>query len=226
MSLFMADGTPIEVGVNELYGKRIMQIGDSNTNGGISGGGNEPSVGYHYALSKKYGYTYINNGDNGASWELRDNDYDAKSGVTKVDALLASGELPDILLIALGTNGSSNGEATDTRDNTHTIYGAVRYCLYELKTKAPTLRVGVILPPNRGTTCGVIDEGQASRNEIIRSVCREYAVPCCDMLYESGITPDMLSDGLHLQNADIIVERMPLPRWLYMRRLESFLLTL
>ena len=57
--------------------------------------------------------------------------------------------------------------------------------------------------------------------EDVKRMCDEVGlvpisahVPYADMMYESGITPDMLSDGLHLTNPDVIVEGMPLPRWL------------
>ena len=226
MPVFNSAGQPIGAG-SDLFGKTVMQLGDSNTANDMSSGTNEPNLGYHYVLGKKYGYNYINNGHGGTAWELRDDaEFDGNSGVSKVDRLLASGELPDYLIIALGTNGTVNGESTDTTENTHTLYGAVRYCLHRLKTEAPTLRLGVIIPLNRGQHCGVIDAGQNVRNDIIRQVCREYSVPYADMMYESGITPDMLSDGLHLTNPDVIVEGMPLPRWLYMRKVEQLLLAL
>lgn len=209
-----------------LYGATWMQIGDSLTDGSSGSGSGGNDVGFGYAIAKKYGCKFVNNGTSGASWTIRNADYDAQCGVTRVNELLEMKTKPDILTIALGTNDRENGESTDTKDTTTTLYGAVRYCLYTLKTNLPTLRLGVIIPPNRGTTNGNVDSNQKTRNKIIKEVCKEFSVPYCDMMEESGITPEMLGDGLHLTNTEVIVENMPVCRWFYMRKLESFLLTL
>lgn len=209
-----------------LNGLVWEQIGDSLTALESGSGTKDGNIGFGTAISKRHGCKFVNNGTFGASWTVRNNEeYDSFCGVTRVDELLASNDLPDILTIALGTNDRENGETTDTATTTTTLYGAVRYCLNALKTNAPTLRLGVVIPPNRGTTNGAVDSAQKARNEIIKTVCREYAVPYVDMMETSGITPQMLSDGLHLYS-DIIKDGMPVCRWFYMRALEQFLLTL
>lgn len=186
---------------------RVCAVGDSNTQ--YMGGNLEEAV-------KRYaGIASLRNfGTAGATWEVRAGE-DATttangSGVGKVNQLIASADPNtkkctdyDIVTIMLGTNCNTLGAVTDTSADVETMCGAMRYCLEKLLYYYRGARIGGIIPPQRAE----INAEQNVRNDLIRSIYREYSVPYLDFYYEGQTVPDSttpdgssyyISDGTHL----------------------------
>ena len=61
-------------------------------------------------------------------------------------------------------------------------------------------------------------EGVPLGREAIKAVCEEYRVPYINMYTESGITADMLNDGVHIWNEQ--------PKNLYYHAMRRFIMGL
>ena len=190
---------------NPLFGKKAIQIGDSNT----QYMGDE----LVNTLAEKKGITLNNFGTAGATWEVasgEDNTTTANtSAVGKVNQLIANANSStklctdyDMIIIMMGTNCNTEGELTDTSSDVTTMCGAIRYCLEKLCYYYRKSAIGVILPPQRADG----DSWQEPRNEKIKSICGEYGVPTLDLYHCGRIIPDSktpdgnnyyLNDGLH-----------------------------
>lgn len=228
------NGNAIKIG-NDTYlkGKKWVQIGDSLTDYSGSHAVNGTNDGFGDYIARKYECTFLNWGTAGASYSIRNTSEDENSGVRKCDRLVSENIAPDYVTLALGTNDRENGNSADTSADNTGLYGAVRYCIEKIKTAYPSCKLGVILPPMRGTANDTVDGNintqQLERNNIIKSICELYSVPTCDMFHESNIVSAYLGDGLHLgtkTDNPVYMESMPLPTWLYKNKLESFLLSI
>lgn len=188
--------------VRPLYGKKWLQIGDSNTQYMGDDLGN--------AVIQQRGLgSFTNLGTAGATWEINSSG-DAYSAVKKVDSLIANADATthlctdyDIVTIMMGTNCNSEGNITDTSSQTDTMCGAVRYCLEKLSYYYRTSAIGVILPPQRAEN----NSNQKQKNDKIKAICNEFSIPTLDLYNEGRIvpnsmipdgTPYLLGDGLHL----------------------------
>lgn len=130
------------------------------------------------------------------------------AGITHLDTLISeieagTTECPDYITVAFGSNvsASSIGTAEDTSETTTTVYGAMKYYiekLRQLQAAHPQMVFGFVLPPQTNWN----DSGHdiAGGREAMKAVLDsdEYAVPYVDMWKESGITADMLPDGVHI----------------------------
>lgn len=188
--------------IRPLYGKKWVQIGDSNTQymGDALG----------EAIIKQRGLgSYTCMGTAGATWEINSSG-DAYSAVKKIDSLIANADATthlctdyDIVTIMMGTNCNTEGSITDTSSQTDTMCGAVRYCLEKLSYYYRTSAIGVILPPQRAES----NSNQKQKNDKIKAICNEFSIPTLDLYNEGRIVPDsmipdgttyLLGDGLHL----------------------------
>lgn len=133
--------------------------------------------------------------------------YSAVNGITVLDAFIAeieagTAECPDYITVAFGTNtyAPSIGTAEDTSETTTTVCGATKYFIEKLRMLQanynPQMMFGFVLPP-QGNLAG--RDGAGGR-EAMKALLDsdEYAAPYVDMWKESGIRPDMLSDGVHI----------------------------
>lgn len=188
--------------VRPLYGKKWIQIGDSNT--AYQG----QNLGNAIIEQRALG-SFTNMGTAGATWAINSAG-DNYSAVKKVDNLISSANPDnqlctdyDIITIMMGTNDINIGEITDTSSQTDTMCGAIRYCLEKLCYYYRQSAIGVILPPQRAEGNSI----QKTKNEKIKSICEEFAIPTLDLYNEGRIIPETmtpdgtstyLADGLHI----------------------------
>ena len=149
MGLCDINGNSISINTSGsiITGQKICIIGDSNMQ--YSG-----NVVKEY-LESNYGCTVSVLATAGSTWEINSSG-DNYSGIGRVNSLIANadGETKlcsdyDKVIIMLGTNCNSEGETTDTSEQTDTMCGAIRYCLEQLAYYYRKGKVGVILPPQR-----------------------------------------------------------------------------
>lgn len=175
--------------VPNSYGKYWYHIGDSNSQ--WMGGSvlpDETDTGFLLTAARKNGIAKFKNASTaGAAWGKRDDDSDAYCGVTRVDELVASGDVPDIITILLGTNSDlSNGTVDDAVTDLHTTCSAVKYCLEKLLQAFPTTAIGVMLPMQRAETY----TAQETKNALIKELCEYYSIPTLDLFHEGQVVPD------------------------------------
>lgn len=200
-------------------GKTWVLFGDSITEAyaGTDWQGN----GFASKIAREFGLTIDNRGKSGSNICSNTNDYAAVSGIIMLDAFLAeidagTIEQPDYITVAFGANCWEEyvGTAEDTSANTDkSYYGATKYFIEKLREKCPNSVFGFVLPHEVDWT-GVKDtkqKGVPLGREALKAVCEEYRVPCINMYTESGITADMLNDGVHInteQSANLYYHAM------------------
>ena len=188
--------------VRPLYGKKWVQIGDSNTSYQGQNLGNA-------IIEQRALGSFKNMGTAGATWAINSSG-DNYSAVKKVDSLIANANPDnklctdyDIITIMMGTNDINIGEITDTSSQTDTMCGAIKYCLEKLCYYYRQSAIGVILPPQREDGNSI----QKMKNEKIKTICEEFSVPTLDLYNEGRIIPESmtpdgtstyLADGLHI----------------------------
>lgn len=210
----------------ETYGKTWVLFGDSLTDtfggkdwnistwnygeyGTVGNDEDTPWTDYFFAskTARQLGLIIDNRAKAGSNINTAMNgNYTAVNGVAKLDEFLAeieagTTEQPGYITVAFGTNAynSQNGTVDDTSENTATTSGATRYFIEKIREKCPKTVFGFILPPvgTWGTNASKdIDAGRAA----IKAVCDAEGVPYIDMSKESGITVDMLPDGIHVSS--------------------------
>lgn len=137
--------------------------------------------------------------------------YSDVNGITILDTLISeieagTTECPDYITVAFGSNVSASaiGTAEDTSEITTTVYGAIKYYIEKLRylqeTYNPQLVFGFVLPPQ--TNWNDTGHDVSGAREAMKAVLDsdEYAAPYVDMWKESGITADMLPDGVHISD--------------------------
>lgn len=178
-----------------------------------------PWTGYFWAskIARDHGYTMDNRGESGSNIYVS-RVYTAVSGVYILDAFLAelqagTVEEPDLITIGFGANSVSDeiGTDADTSETTNTLYGGTKYFIEQLNEYCPNARKVYILHPLQ---TGWRDTNGAAR-EAMKTVFDEYNVEYVDMSAHSGITTDMLPDGLHISSIEANRQ--------YRRFLESYL---
>lgn len=221
MEFFDYAGT--QLSVNPPYvGKKWTLLGDSLSDecGGkdwnIYDGTHYPEgdarnwVGYKFAsrIGRELRLTIDNRAHSGSNiYYSEGGTYSSVNGITILGTLIAeieagTTECPDYITVAFGTNtyAASIGTAEDTSESTTTVYGAMKYFIEKLRylqeAYNPQMVFGFVLPP-QGNLSG--RDGAGSR-EAMKAVLDsdEYVVPYVDMWKESGIRPEMLSDGVHI----------------------------
>lgn len=144
----------------------------------------------------------INDGANGS--------YTDVSGIKILDAFIAelqaeTIEEPQYITVAFGSNSiiSQLGTSSDSSATKTTVCGAVKYFIETLRTNCPNAVIGFVLPPQSDWGNNSSTKSVEQGREAILSVLQldEYAVPYIDMWKESGITVDMLPDGIHISSA-------------------------
>jgi isocitrate lyase len=94
------------------------------------------------------------------------------------------------------------GTNDDTSETNTSVYGATKYFIEKIREKVPNAVLGFVLSPRQdwgsNDAQGLRDLNGA--REAIKTVCDEYGVPYIDMSTQSGITVDMLPDGIHIKS--------------------------
>lgn len=214
---------------NPLHkGKKWLLFGDSMTDsyGGhdwqkstsqVGGDGwknsdeSVPWTGYFWAsrIARELGLVIDNRAKNGSNINTGSNgNYADVCGVNILDAFLAEieagAEAPDYITVHFGSNAiiSQLGTADDTSDTKSTVCGAVKYFIEQLRTKCPNAVIGFVLPPQSdwgsNSTVKSVEQGRNAIKSVLD--LDDYAVPYVDMWKESGITVDMLPDGIHVSS--------------------------
>lgn len=177
-------------GDRPLAGKRIIALGDSNTQ----------YMGDHLA-EKVIEYTGAkslrNNGRAGATWGVASGDAtttDNSSAVGAVNSLInpyiTAGKATeyDIITLMFGTNGDvKDGQSNyGTKDSTDvsTTWGAMKYCFDKLLYYYRDATIAVFLPIQRAG--GVMTESIA----VIKECCELYSIPYYDMSGQGQIPSD------------------------------------
>lgn len=190
-------------------GKTWVLFGDSLTDGYGGHGWDMSTVpeamgawtDYFWAskIARRHGLILDNRAKSGSNINVS-SVYTDVSGVTILDAFLAeiaAGTIdqPAIITVGFGTNTLTSEIGTDenTSADTATVYGATKYFIEQLRTNCPESVILFILPPTSNWGRDV-DGGR----EAIKTVCDNYGMPYINMLTESGITADMLPDGVHI----------------------------
>lgn len=139
--------------------------------------------------------------------------YSSVNGIAILNAFVAeiaagTTECPDYITVAFGSNTarSSIGTDEDTSEDTTTVYGATKYYIEQLRQLQaqynPHMVFGFVLPPQTqwANDSGVHDVSGAriAMKAVLDSDA--YTAPYVDMWAESGITPDMLPDGVHISS--------------------------
>ena len=113
-------------------------------------------------------------------------------------------EPPDYITIAFGTNSftAQLGTNADTSATDTSVYGATKRFIEVLREKCPKSVFGFVLSPkqNWGSSDPYNLRAVDAARTAIKAVCDEYGVPYIDMSTQSGITVDMLPDGIHISN--------------------------
>ena len=239
-TLYFPDGietiTPDDSQVWDTWGQNWLLFGDSLTDSYGGHGWDEstspvggegwkdtedrvPWTGYFWAskIARDHGYTMDNRGESGSNIYVS-RVYTAVSGVYVLDAFIAelqagTVEEPDLITIGFGANSVSDeiGTNADTSATTNTLYGGTKYFIETLNEHCPNSRKVYILHPLQ---TGWRDTDGAAR-AAMKTVFDEYNVEYVDMSAHSGITTDMLPDGLHISSIEANRQ--------YRRFLESYL---
>lgn len=195
-NLLPVEGGNTETIYKPLLNKTLYFIGDSLTQWG---GGGDTQDGFLKIIHDQTGLLTINKSLAGATWEEADGQ--TEPGVKRVDEYIERDIKYDCICFLLGTNISNQGTIDDTSETKTTMCGAIKYCLEKLISLSPTTPIIVFLPPQRAEG----NEGQKTRNDLIRQICEMYAVPTFDLYARSQVIPNTvvadngtLSDGLHL----------------------------
>lgn len=137
--------------------------------------------------------------------------YTSVSGIVKLDEYLAeieagTTEQADYITVAFGTNAFKTdiGTNEDTSETyTASMYGATKYFIEKIREKVPNAVLGFVLPPRQQWPSSADPNGVRdidSARTAIKTVCEDYGVPYIDMSTQSGITMDMLPDGIHISS--------------------------
>lgn len=126
--------------------------------------------------------------------------YESVNGIAVLNQFIAEIEAgtiaqPDYITIAFGANAYNEQVSRENPDALNDYRGATKYWIETLREKCPNSVFGFVLPYD----CNGVHGTKGIGREAILSVLETdgYKVPYIDMLTESGITVDMLPDGLH-----------------------------
>lgn len=173
-------------------------------------------VGYKFAsrIGRELRLTLDNRAKSGSNIYYSDSGtYAAVNGITLLNSFIAEIEAgtfncPDYVTVAFGSNSLSSaiGASGDTSTDTGTVYGATKYFIEKLRALQanynPQMVFGFVLPPQTEWSNGVGGHDVAGARAAIKAVLDSdaYSAPYVDMWTESGITPDMMPDGVHISS--------------------------
>lgn len=199
--------------------KTWVLFGDSITDN--YGGKSWDDDGFASKIAREFGLVLDNRGKSGSNLCVSTDSYASVSGVTMLDAFLAEIEAgtieqPEYITIAFGANCYDTyvGKSTDTSATTKTsYYGAMKYFIEKLREKCPNSVFGFVLAHDVdwSATSAPKQAGVPLGREAMKAVCDEYRVPYINMYTESGITANMLNDGVHInteQSANLYYHAM------------------
>lgn len=193
---------------NPMNNAKWVLFGDSLTD---NYGGHDKSSGYFAAkIANEFNLELDNRAKSGSNiYAGGSGNYTNVSGIIKLDEYLAeieagTTEQADYITVAFGTNSfaAQLGTNEDTAETNTSVYGATKYFIEKIRENIPNAVLGFVLSPKQ-------DWGSADPNNTrdvdgartaIKTVCDEYGVPYIDMSTQSGITADMLPDGIHISN--------------------------
>ena len=163
-------------GVNNLTGKKIIALGDSNTQYMDTDLATRVIALTGCASVANSGLAGATWGNSGGSFSVTDN----TSAIGKVNQLCNpyisqgySNEY-DIVTLMYGTNSDTSiGDSTSTTADT--TWGAMKYCFDKLLYYFRYGKIGVLLPPQRGA--GIMTDTVAA----VKACCELYSVPYYDM---------------------------------------------
>lgn len=192
-----------------LTGATLTVFGDSISD---NYGGHDLVSNYFLArICREFGMRLDNRAKSGSNMCISTDAFASVSGVYMLDEMLAEIEAgtilaPGYVLIEFGANCYDTyvGSENDTSETlTKSYYGAFKYFVEKLRSKCPETVFGFILPHdvNWGTNSTSKAAGVPLCREALRTLCAEHRVPHIDMYTESGITADMLPDGVHISSA-------------------------
>ena len=200
-ALYSNSGSP-------LANAKWVLFGDSLTD---RYGGHDISSNYFASkIAREFGMDLDNRAKSGSNiYSGGSGNYTSVSGIIKLDEYLAEIEAgtieqADYITVAFGTNTfkAQMGTNDDTSETNTSVYGATKYFIEKIREKVPNAVFGFVLSPRQDW--GSNDPNNArdlnGAREAIKTVCEEYGVPYIDMSKESGITVDMLPDGIHISS--------------------------
>lgn len=228
MAIYDVDGNILSSGgtsgESPIAGKRIIMIGDSNTQ--------YSAESLKTYMETTYGCTFIPSGFAGATWETSNGvDTTDNSAVGKVNSIVANANESkliteyDTIIIMMGTNCNSVGTLTDTSAQVDTMCGAIRYCLEKLCYYGRQIKLGIIIPL-RGDGNYNIAENMGSMPErfrFIQELARQYAVPTLNIHDEGRIIPNSytpdgtsyyLGDSVHFGGNGTLQFKQRLGKWI------------
>jgi hypothetical protein len=205
MALFDGKGNSIEVGSkypSRLNGADVVFFGDSNVY--YSAGRTMADVGsFYYRLAKEFDInSWLNCGSPGkSSW----NAYTEFNRWATDEMVAQYNKETTMFLFWYGTNdtlASWQGEYNGNSGNT-TAANGVGMLSDLIETKFPKAFYTWIIPPatewSKWTESTEADErNMAEKMPLIITNLEKWGFPYLDMYHQSGITPAMLSDGVHL----------------------------
>ncbi len=170
-----------------------------------------PWTGYFWAsrIARELGLTLDNRAKSGSNINTGSNgSYTDVCGINILDSFLgeidAGACAPDYITVHFGSNSiiSQLGAAGDPAETTTSVCGAVKYFIEKLRIKCPNSVIGFVLPPQSDWGSNSAVKSVAQGRTAIKSVLdlEEYAVPYVDMWTQSGISLDMLTDGIHVSS--------------------------
>jgi lysophospholipase L1-like esterase len=192
-----------------LTGATLTVFGDSISD---NYGGHDLVSNYFLArICREFGMRLDNRAKSGSNMCISTDAFASVSGVYMLDEMLAEIEAgtilaPGYVLIEFGANCYNTyvGSENDTSETlTKSYYGAFKYFVEKLRSKCPETVFGFVLPHDVdwGTNSTSKAAGVPLCREALRTLCAEYRVPYIDMYTDSGITADMLPDGVHISSA-------------------------
>lgn len=191
-----------------LVGASWVLFGDSLTD---NYGGHDLTGNYFATkIAREFNMSFDNRAKSGSNiYRGGSGNYTSVSGMIKLDEFTAeidagTTEQPDYITIAFGTNSftAQLGTNADTSATDTSVYGATKRFIEVLREKCPKSVFGFVLSPkqNWGSSDPYNLRAVDAARTAIKAVCDEYGVPYIDMSTQSGITVDMLPDGIHISN--------------------------
>lgn len=191
-----------------LVGAKWTLFGDSLTD---NYGGHDLTGSYFATkIAREFNMSFDNRAKSGSNiYRGGSGNYVSVSGMIKLDEFIAeieagTTEQPDYITIAFGTNSfaAQIGTNEDTSMTDTSVYGATKRFIEVLRTKCPKSVFGFVLPPKQNWGSADPSKTRAidAARTAIKTVCDNYGVPYIDMSTQSGITVDMLPDGIHISN--------------------------
>ena len=191
-----------------LVGAKWTLFGDSLTD---NYGGHDLTGSYFATkIAREFNMSFDNRAKSGSNiYRGGSGNYVSVSGMIKLDEFIAeieagTTEQPDYITIAFGTNSftAQLGTNADTSATDTSVYGATKRFIEVLREKCPKSVFGFVLSPkqNWGSSDPYNLRAVDAARTAIKAVCDEYGVPYIDMSTQSGITVDMLPDGIHISN--------------------------